>query len=89
LQQASSLTPGAGPLTRADSCGPAGVVTLPENRANLMQRPRARLLWPSLFTFLTGAALISLGVWQLQRLEWKEKLIADPACDGTLAGASP
>jgi surfeit locus 1 family protein len=41
-----------------------------------MQRPHARLLWPSVFTFLAGAALISLGVWQLHRLEWNEKLIA-------------
>ncbi len=42
-----------------------------------MQRSRARLFWPSAFTLLAGAVLVSLGVWQLHRLDWKEKLIAD------------
>ena len=32
-------------------------------------------LWPTLFTLPTLIALIALGVWQLERLEWKETLI--------------
>lgn len=35
-----------------------------------------RLLVPGLFTIVGFAILISLGVWQLQRKEWKEALIA-------------
>jgi cytochrome oxidase assembly protein ShyY1 len=35
-----------------------------------------RLLFPALFTMAGLAVLISLGVWQLQRKEWKESLIA-------------
>ncbi|MFD1380543.1 SURF1 family protein [Fodinicurvata halophila] len=37
-------------------------------------RPR---LWPTLLTLPLLVALLSLGVWQLDRLEWKEGLIAD------------
>ena len=32
-------------------------------------------LWPSVFTLAALAVLIALGVWQLERLEWKEDLI--------------
>src|ERR1017187_1745493 len=35
------------------------------------------LLWPGLFTMLGLAGLTSLGLWQLARLDWKEKLIAE------------
>lgn len=35
-----------------------------------------RFLFPSLFTIAGLAVLISLGMWQLQRKEWKEGLIA-------------
>ncbi|MET0278034.1 MAG: SURF1 family protein [Pseudorhodoplanes sp.] len=35
-----------------------------------------RLLFPALFTLAGLAVLISLGVWQLHRKEWKEGLIA-------------
>lgn len=35
-----------------------------------------RLLVPALITIAALAVLISLGVWQLQRKEWKEALIA-------------
>lgn len=35
-----------------------------------------RLLLPGLFTLVGLAILISLGVWQLHRKEWKEALIA-------------
>ncbi len=34
------------------------------------------LLWPALFTLFGVAVLVGLGVWQLQRLAWKETLIA-------------
>lgn len=37
-------------------------------------RPR---LWPTLLTLPLLVALLSLGFWQLDRLEWKEDLIAD------------
>ncbi|MEX0922062.1 MAG: SURF1 family protein [Rhodovibrionaceae bacterium] len=32
--------------------------------------------WPTVFTLLCLAVLLGLGAWQLQRLEWKEALIA-------------
>ncbi len=32
-------------------------------------------LWPTLITVPTLIALIALGLWQLERLEWKESLI--------------
>ncbi len=47
-----------------------------------------QLLWPTLFTAVSVAILISLGVWQLHRLAWKEGLLAniaaraDRAADG-------
>jgi len=34
------------------------------------------LLWPALFTFPVLVALIALGNWQVERLGWKEDLIA-------------
>jgi surfeit locus 1 family protein len=37
---------------------------------------RTRLFWPAIFTCLCCAFLVSLGIWQLQRLAWKEGLIA-------------
>jgi surfeit locus 1 family protein len=50
------------------------VTTLPQ------ERPRGglvrALLWPGFFSLLGVALLISLGVWQLHRLAWKEALIA-------------
>ena len=39
-------------------------------------RPR---LGPTLFTVPAVAMLVALGVWQLQRLEWKTRLIAERA----------
>lgn len=36
-----------------------------------------RLIWPLLFGFGGAAILISLGVWQMQRLAWKEAVLAD------------
>ncbi len=35
-----------------------------------------RLLWPAIAALAGVAALLSLGFWQLQRLQWKEGLIA-------------
>jgi surfeit locus 1 family protein len=35
------------------------------------------LLWPGLFTLLGVVGLIGLGAWQLERLGWKEALIAE------------
>ncbi len=35
-----------------------------------------RLLWPAVATALSLAILVSLGVWQIHRLGWKEALIA-------------
>lgn len=37
---------------------------------------RRDLLWPSLFALIGLAILVSLGAWQVQRLSWKEALIA-------------
>lgn len=44
------------------------------------------LMWPAVATALGCAFLIGLGVWQLQRLAWKEGLIAAIAAR---AGAPP
>jgi surfeit locus 1 family protein len=41
-----------------------------------MSDARRSLLWPSLFTFVAFAILMSLGFWQVERLHWKEALIA-------------
>lgn len=36
-------------------------------------------LWPTLLTLIMLVGLVSLGVWQVQRLHWKEQLLADIA----------
>ena len=36
-----------------------------------------RLLVPAIFTLVVCAILVGLGVWQMQRLAWKENLIAE------------
>ena len=41
-----------------------------------MSGPRRGLLWPSLFWLGLVAILAALGTWQVQRLHWKEGLIA-------------
>ena len=33
------------------------------------------MLWPSIFSILIFAILISFGTWQVKRLFWKETLI--------------
>jgi len=45
------------------------------------------LAWPALFTLAAGAILIGLGLWQLQRLAWKETLIARIEARSTMAPA--
>ncbi len=42
--------------------------------------------WPTLFSVPVLAALIGLGIWQLQRLEWKDAEIAERRARG---GAPP
>ncbi|PVA10401.1 SURF1 family protein [Pelagivirga sediminicola] len=44
-----------------------------------------RLVVPLLFGILGAAVLISLGVWQVQRLSWKEAVLAD--IEARVAGA--
>ena len=36
-----------------------------------------RMIFPLLLGIVGAAILISLGVWQLQRLAWKEAILAD------------
>jgi surfeit locus 1 family protein len=49
-------------------------------------RPR---LAPTLFTIPVVAVLVALGVWQLQRLEWKSRLIAERATAVAAAPVAP
>lgn len=60
--------------------------------------PRRSLFWPSFFALLGFLALLALGTWQVERLGWKERLIAErhagviapPApLPGSLAEAKP
>lgn len=45
--------------------------------AKTTQPPKwRRLLWPGVFTLIAFVILCELGFWQLQRLAWKESLIA-------------
>lgn len=37
----------------------------------------ARVFWPLMFGLTGTAVLVALGVWQLQRLEWKEAILTD------------
>lgn len=47
----------------------------PAGRVSMLRQ----LLWPTLFTLVCGAILVSLGIWQLHRLAWKETLLAQIA----------
>jgi surfeit locus 1 family protein len=49
-------------------------------------RPR---LAPTLFTIPVVAVLVALGVWQLQRLEWKDRLIAERTAAVALPPSRP
>jgi surfeit locus 1 family protein len=46
---------------------------------NLKTSVVRQLLWPFIFTLVCAAFLVSLGVWQLHRLAWKEGLLAQIA----------
>lgn len=45
-------------------------------------------LWPTLAALLACALLVALGAWQLQRLQWKERLI-DQLAERTSAAPMP
>jgi surfeit locus 1 family protein len=47
------------------------------------------LIWPTLATFVVMTVLISLGLWQLQRREWKHALIARLEAAQTLPLLAP
>ncbi|CAM5763218.1 SURF1-like protein [Labrys miyagiensis] len=52
--------------------------------------PRQRsLLIPTLFMLTMGAFLVALGVWQLERLQWKEGLIREVSERTTAAPVAP
>src|SRR5215813_11062907 len=52
----------------------------------MWQRLRqARLAWPSALTAGALLLLIGLGIWQLERLQWKEALLAQIAARVTAA----
>lgn len=42
-------------------------------------RAGGRLLWPAIWTSLLVLIALALGIWQVQRLAWKERLLADIA----------
>ena len=50
---------------------------------------RRSLVVPTLFTLLMCAFLVGLGVWQLQRLKWKEGLIREVSERTTRAAVDP
>jgi surfeit locus 1 family protein len=50
-----------------------------EPLAYIAQPARKGLVGPILFVLVVGGILVSLGVWQLHRLAWKETLIAEIA----------
>jgi surfeit locus 1 family protein len=49
-----------------------------------MPARRKSLLWPALFTLAASVLLVGLGVWQLERLHWKEALIAEIEARSTM-----
>ncbi len=46
----------------------------------------ARLIFPLLLGFIGAAILVSLGVWQMQRLEWKQGILAE--IDAQISGSA-
>jgi surfeit locus 1 family protein len=59
----------------------------PSSRRTVLRQ----LLWPFVFTLVSGAILVSLGIWQLHRLAWKETLLAQIAAraDGAPVAVPP
>lgn len=53
-----------------------------------VDRPFKTLIWPGLLTLVGFVVLIGLGLWQLERLEWKEDLIARVEARSTAAPIS-
>nr|WP_306265263.1 SURF1 family cytochrome oxidase biogenesis protein [Pararhizobium sp. IMCC3301] len=56
-------------------------MAMPDNQASLKPAKLQgtlwqRLFWPALLSAIVLAVLLTLGTWQLQRMAWKEKLIA-------------
>src|SRR5262249_47528257 len=51
----------------------------------LARLKRAGLLWPTLFSLAGLALLVGLGLWQLERRQWKEALLAKIAARATAA----
>ncbi len=47
-----------------------------KNRGAISAGQWRRLIWPVLFASIAFAILVSLGIWQMQRLHWKEDLLA-------------
>ncbi len=41
-----------------------------------MTTPLRRLLWPALASLIMVTAMLGLGIWQLQRLAWKQDILA-------------
>src|SRR5262245_1841230 len=57
--------------------GPNRGASRPADRRTMWQRLRqARLFWVTVFGLFALAGLLGLGVWQLERLAWKEGLLA-------------
>ena len=50
------------------SAGPSIAPEIPQRRGSLM--------WPSVFAIAAFTILCGLGIWQLQRLQWKQGVIA-------------
>src|SRR5262249_32889071 len=51
----------------------------------LARLKRAGLLWPTLFSLAGLALLVGLGLWQLERRQWQESLLAKVAARTTPA----
>ena len=48
-----------------------------------------KLLWPAIMTTVMLVVLLGLGTWQVQRLAWKTRILAQiAACRGGAAGAA-
>jgi surfeit locus 1 family protein len=57
-------------------------------KTDISRRRFRPTLWPTVFTVPAIALLVSFGFWQVQRLQWKEALIAEREASLTLAPIS-